>query len=225
MATSRRRERDLARRRFERRRQVELERRARAKKRNTVIGASLGTLLVLGATIGLIVGLSSGSSKKSAATPRVNTISPTPTSSAQSQPAPKKCAPIKPNPPATGQPTVPDVKGKAPTKLVTKNIKVGHGPAVKKGGTISVDYIGASCATGQVFDASYRNGGKPIKVTPLGSSPVIEGWDQGLVGMRAGGVRELVIPAALAYAGSPPGNAPTFNNDTLIFLVTAKSVG
>jgi peptidylprolyl isomerase len=223
VATSRRRERELARRRFERRRQAELERRARAKKRNTVIGASLGTVVVLGAVIGLIVGLSSGSSKTNAKT-KVNTLSPSASSSSQSQPAPTKCAKISPNPPAKGQPTVPDVTGKAPTKLVIKDVKVGHGPAAKKGSSLSVTYIGVSCASGKVFDASYKHGGQPFSVSPLGSASVIQGWNEGLIGMRAGGVRELVIPAALAYGAAPAGQAPTFPNDTLIFLVTAKSV-
>jgi peptidylprolyl isomerase len=224
VATSRRRERELARRRFERRRQAELERRARAKKRNTVIGATVGTVVVLGAVIGLIVGLSSGSNSKTNAKTKVNTLSPSASSSAQSQPAPKKCAKISPNPPAKGQPMVPDVTGKAPTKLVSKDVKVGHGPAAKKGSNLSVTYIGVSCASGKVFDASYKHGGQPISVSPLGSASVIQGWNEGLIGMRAGGVRELVIPAALAYGAAPPGQAPTFPNDTLIFLVTATSV-
>jgi peptidylprolyl isomerase len=223
VATSRRRERELARRRFERRRQAELERRARAKKRNTVIGATAGTVVVLGAVIGLIVGLSGGSSKTNAKT-KVNTLSPSASSSSQSQAAPTKCAKISPNPPAKGQATVPDVTGKAPTKLVTKDVKVGHGPAAKKGSSLSVTYIGVSCATGKVFDASYKHGGQPFTVTPLGTASVIPGWNEGLIGIRAGGVRELVIPAALAYGTAPPGSAPTFPNDTLIFLVTAKSV-
>lgn len=225
MATSRRRERDLARRRFERRRQAELERRAHAKKRNTVIGASVGTLAVIGLVIGLIVGLAGGSNKAANAKTQVNTLSPSASASASTanQPAPTKCAKISPNPPAKGQPTVPDVTGKAPTKLVVKDVKKGHGPAAKQGSTLEVTYIGASCATGQVFDATYRDGGQPIKVSPLGTANVIPGWNAGLVGMRAGGVRELVIPAPLAY-GSDPAGAPTFPNDTLIFLVTANSV-
>jgi len=233
VATSRRRERELARRRFERRRQAELERRARAKKRNTVVGATLGTLLVLGAVIGLVIGLSGGGSKGKPNATKTNTIGPSSTPSTPASPAalahpPTKCAPIKPNPPQKGQPKVPDVKGKAPTKLVVKDVKKGHGTAAKKGSTLSVDYIGASCSTGQIFDATYEDGGKPFPVTPLGSASVIAGWNQGLIGMRAGGVRELIIPATLGYgaAGSPAqGTHPGIKgNETLIFLVTAKSV-
>jgi peptidylprolyl isomerase len=154
----------------------------------------------------------------------VNTLSPSASSSALSQPAPKKCTPINPNPPAKGEPTVPDVKGKAPTKLVTKDLKVGHGAAAKSGQTMTVKYVGVSCATGKVFDASYTDGSPKQEISfPLGQGQVIPGWDKGLVGMKVGGVRELVIPGALAYATNPQG-APTFPNDTLIFVVTAMSI-
>jgi peptidylprolyl isomerase len=223
LATSRRRERELARRRFERRRQAELERRARAKRRNTIIGAVIGVVAVI--VVLVIVGIfviGGGNSKKKTGV-QANS---TPTSSTSSTPAPAaptKCATIKPNPPAKGQPTIPPVKGKVPASLVKKDITKGHGPAAKAGATMEVTYIGVSCDTGKVFDATYRDGGKPFKVTPLGSASVIQGWNQGLEGMRAGGVRELIIPAALGYgaSGSPPAIQ---GNDTLIFLVTAKSV-
>jgi peptidylprolyl isomerase len=223
VATSRRRERELARRRFERRRQAELERRARAKKRNTVIGASIGTVLVLGGVIGLIVGLAGGSNKKATAHP-ASSLSPSASPASQSQPAPKTCAKISPNPPANGEPTVPDVTGKAPTKLVSKDLKVGHGAGAKSGDTLTVKYIGVSCATGKVFDASYTDGSPKQEISfPLGQGQVIPGWDKGLVGIKVGGVRELVIPGPLAYATNPQG-APTFPNDTLIFLVTAEAI-
>jgi peptidylprolyl isomerase len=221
VATSRRRERELARRRFERRRQAELERRARAKRRNTIVGASTGTAAVIAGVVILIVALTGGSGdKKPKASPTAN---PTATAStAANQAAPKRCTKINPNPPEKGDPKVPDV-GKDPSKLVTKDIKVGHGPAAKKGSTLAVDYIGVACSTGTVFDSTQKEGGKPFSVTPLGTASVIPGWNQGLIGMKAGGVRELVIPGPLAYADDPSG-APTFANDTLIFLVTAKSV-
>lgn len=224
MATSRRRERELARRRFERRRQAELERRAKAKKRNTVLGAVIGTVAVI--VVLVLVGLSvfggNGSKKNVAAASASPTATPTSTA-AVDKPAPKKCKKISPNPPAKGQPTIPDVKGKDPTKLVTKDIKVGHGPAAKDGDNMKVDYIGIGCSTGTVFDATYKDGGKPLAVTNLGQAQLIEGFNKGLVGMKAGGQRELIIPGPLAYA-STPSSAPTFGNDTLIFYITAKSV-
>lgn len=223
MATSRRRERELARRRYERRRLREMEIRARRRRRNTIIGAAVATAAVIAGIIALAVGLSGGGGKKATV---ASSATPTPTVSTSPTPppaAPKKCAAIKPNPPSKGQPTVPDVKGKAPTKLVVNDVKTGHGPAAKKGATVSVTYIGIACSTGKVFDASYLHGNQPFPVKPLGQASVIQGWNQGLIGVKAGGVRELVIPAALGYGatGSPPAIAP---NETLIFLVTVKSV-
>jgi FKBP-type peptidyl-prolyl cis-trans isomerase len=223
VANSRRRERELARRRYERRRLREQEQRVRRRRRNTIVGAGVAALLVIGGIVWLAIALSGGSDKKVSAADKVS-ASPTPSASETAPPAaPKKCAPIKPNPPAKGQPTVPDVKGTAPSKLVVKDVKTGHGAPAKKGADVSVTYIGASCSTGKVFDASYLHGGQPFDVKPLGQASVIQGWNQGLIGVKAGGVRELVIPASLGYGpqGQPPTIAP---NETLIFLITVKSV-
>jgi peptidylprolyl isomerase len=224
VATSRRRERELARRRFERRRQAELERRARAKRRNTIIGAVVGVVVVLagiGVAAWAVVG--NGSSPKSTVKAK-SSLSPSPSPSTKAPPPPKRCKKITPNPPAKGEPTIPDVKGKAPTKLVSKDIKPGHGNQAKLGDKVVVKYVGVSCSTGKVFDASYTDPANPTtkqKTFPftLGQGQVIQGWDQGVVGMKKGGVRELIIPASLAYgtAGSPP---KIRGNETLIFLIT-----
>jgi peptidylprolyl isomerase len=230
VATSRRRERELARRRFERRRQAELERRARAKRRNTVVGAIVGTFVVLAALVGGGIALSHHHGKSNAAGIKPATTptpTPTPTTPTPAPPAPKKCATIKPDPPAKGDPSVPDVKGKAPKKLVVHDIKIGHGPAAKAGSKMLVKYVGIACSTGKVFDASYTD---PANATTkqhdfpftLGKKQVIPGWDQGLVGIKAGGVRELVIPSALAYGTT--GQGSILGNETLIFLVTAVKV-
>src|SRR5205814_394428 len=71
--------------------------------------------------------------------------------------------------------------------------------------------------------AARLDGNQPFDVKPLGQASVIQGWNQGLLGVKSGGVRELVIPAALGYGaqGSPPTIKP---NETLIFLITVKSV-
>jgi FKBP-type peptidyl-prolyl cis-trans isomerase len=228
VATSRKRERELARRRFERRRQQELARRARAKRRNTILGSVLATAVVLAVVGVVIASLAGGSTKKKTSVDAAATATPsasTPSSASTSPPpaAPTHCAKISPDPPAKGQPTIPQVTGKAPTKLVVKDVKKGHGRAAQKGDTLSVTYIGVACSTGKVFDASYKHGNTPFPVKPLGTAQVIQGWNQGLIGMKAGGVRELVIPASLGYGtqGSPP---TIKGNETLIFLVTAKSV-
>ena len=221
MANSRRRERELARRRYERRRMREMEIRARRRQRNIIAGAVVATLAVIGGIVALAIGLSGGGKPKPQAqvTPST-TVSASPT---PPPPPPAKCAPIKPNPTKKGEPTVPDVKGKPSSKLVVKDVKTGHGAPAKKGADVSVTYIGISCSTGKVFDASYLHGNQPFDVKPLGQASVIQGWNQGLLGVKSGGVRELVIPAALGYGaqGSPPTIKP---NETLIFLISVKSV-
>jgi peptidylprolyl isomerase len=229
VATSRRRERELARRRFERRRQLEMERRAKAKKRNTWLGASIGTVAVLAVGGYLIYHFATNSSKAptAAASPAAaSTAAPTPTPSPSLSTAPvkapTKCAKISPDPTATGQPTIPQVKGKLTKKLVVKDVKKGHGPAAKAGASLSVTYIGVSCDTGKVFDATYKDGGTPFSVTPLGTASVITGWNKGLIGVKAGGVRELVIPASEAYGAT--GSGAIAPNDTLVFLITVNSL-
>jgi FKBP-type peptidyl-prolyl isomerase-like protein len=225
VATSRRRERELARRRYERRRMREMERRAKTRRRNTILGACVGTVVVIVGIILLAVNLSGSNKNKTTAlatSPTPNASPTLPTSPTPPPPAPTKCAAIKPNPPAKGQPKIPDVTGKAPTKLVVKDVKVGRGRAARKGDTVSVLYIGASCSDGSIFDASYKHGNQPFAVKPLGQAQVIAGWNQGLVGVKPGGVRELVIPASLGYG--PTGQPPIKPNETLIFLITVKSV-
>ena len=95
------------------------------------------------------------------------------------------------------KPTITKPSGDPPTKLVTKDIFVGKGPAAKDGDKLSMQYLGALYETGKQFEASWDSG-KPFDFT-LGQGDVIQGWDQGIVGMKAGGRRLLVIPAELAY--------------------------
>ncbi|KAJ7497410.1 hypothetical protein FB451DRAFT_1211373 [Mycena latifolia] len=94
-----------------------------------------------------------------------------------------------------------------------KDTKVGTGPAVKKGNTVSMRYIG-KLPNGNIFDSNTK--GKPFSFH-LGKGEVIKGWDEGIVGMQVGGERLLTIPPGMAYgkrnqAGIPP-------NSTLIFEV------
>ncbi|OGO27148.1 MAG: peptidylprolyl isomerase [Chloroflexi bacterium RBG_16_52_11] len=89
----------------------------------------------------------------------------------------------------------------------------GSGAEVKAGDTVSVHYTGW-LTDGTKFDSSLDRD-KPFQLQ-VGAGGVIQGWDEGLVGMKVGGERRLTIPAALAYgeAGSPPVIPP---NATLIF--------
>jgi peptidylprolyl isomerase len=225
VATSRRRERELARRRYERRRQAELERRARNKRRNTIAGAVTGTAIVIAVLLILTFTVFTGSGKKSTASLKTHA---TPSTSASASPtaapaAPTKCAAIKPNPPIKGAPVVPPVTGKVPTKLTTKDIQVGHGKAATTGSSVDVYYVGVSCSTGKMFDSSWSHPPlAPFTVSPLGSASVISGWNKGLIGVRAGGIRELIIPAADGYGSQ--GSGAIKPNETLIFVVKVKSV-
>jgi peptidylprolyl isomerase len=95
--------------------------------------------------------------------------------------------------------------GPAPTALVVKTLVEGTGPAVVKGKKIVVQYLGALWDGGKVFDASWQRGGVPIAFS-IGTGNVIAGWDEGLVGVKAGSRVLLVIPSDKAYgdAGRPP---------------------
>ena len=123
--------------------------------------------------------------------------------------------------PLSKEPTVTPPSGPAPTKLVTKELIVGTGPEAKAGDSVTVNYVGVLYKGGKVFDASWkRNETFPFV---LGKSQVIPGWEQGIVGMKVGGRRELIIPSNLAYGtkGSPPTIPP---NSALIFVVDLLAV-
>ncbi len=109
----------------------------------------------------------------------------------------------------------------APTELVTNDIVEGEGPAAKDGDKVTVQYVGALYDSGKEFDASWDRG-EPFELT-LGGGTVIQGWDQGLVGMKAGGRRELIIPPDLGYGAQ--GSPPTIPADaTLVFIVDMISI-
>lgn len=114
------------------------------------------------------------------------------------------------------KPKIPRPKGDTPSQLVVKDIVEGKGAAAQPGDTVQVQYVGVSFSNGEQFDASWDNGA-PFDF-PLGQQQVIPGWDQGVVGMKVGGRRELVIPPDLGYGeqGSPPAILP---NETLVFVI------
>jgi peptidylprolyl isomerase len=177
-------------------------------------------LAALGAAV-LIAGCGSSSSsgtigvgnENSADNTLATSTSTTPTTSTSATTASVKT-------PTTGplskEPKVTPPSGPAPTKLVTKDLIVGTGPEAKAGESVTVNYVGVLYKGGKVFDASWkRNETFPFV---LGKGQVIPGWEQGIVGMKVGGRRELIIPANLAYGakGSPPTIPP---NSALIFVV------
>lgn len=100
-------------------------------------------------------------------------------------------------------------------ELVIEDLVQGEGPVVKNGDTVQVHYTGW-LTNGNKFDSSLDRG-QPFKVT-VGAGAVIKGWDQGLLGMQAGGKRRLTIPAELAYGNQGVGNIIPANA-TLIFEI------
>lgn len=110
--------------------------------------------------------------------------------------------------------------GPAPTELVSRDLVEGTGPVAKTGDTVTVQYVGVDYKTGEQFDASWDRG-EPYTF-PLGAGEVIPGWDQGVVGMKVGGRRELIIPPELAYGPQQVG--PIAPNSTLVFVVDLVAV-
>ncbi len=123
--------------------------------------------------------------------------------------------------PAKTKPEITVPKGKAPKTLVIKDIEKGTGATAEAGKQVTVQYVGVSAVNGRQFDASWDRG-EPFSFQ-LGSGGVIQGWDQGVEGMKVGGRRQLVIPPDLAYGaeGSPPSIGP---NETLVFVIDLLSV-
>ncbi|HWY79416.1 MAG TPA: FKBP-type peptidyl-prolyl cis-trans isomerase [Candidatus Sulfotelmatobacter sp.] len=99
-------------------------------------------------------------------------------------------------------------------KLQITNEKIGTGAAVKKGDTVQINYVG-TLANGTKFDASADHGG-PF-TTQIGVGQVIKGWDEGIIGMKVGGKRKLIIPPSFGYGDQGAGLIPP--NSTLDFQV------
>lgn len=107
------------------------------------------------------------------------------------------------------------------TELQVTDEVVGAGAAAAAGDSVTVNYVG-SLTNGTVFDASANHGSTGFTFS-LGAGQVIQGWDQGIVGMKEGGKRKLVIPPGLAYGSQSIGNVIPANA-TLIFEVELLKV-
>jgi peptidylprolyl isomerase len=108
-----------------------------------------------------------------------------------------------------------------PDDLVVTEITEGDGAEATSGSTVSVHYVGVAHSTGEEFDASY-NRGTPLEFR-LGVGQVIQGWDQGVEGMKVGGRRQLVIPPHLGYGDRGAGGVIQ-PGETLIFVVDLLDV-
>lgn len=192
-------------------------------------------LLVLVALIGLALaapgcGDDSGSSSTTAAQQtqtqtQTQTQPTTPTQTTETAaPKARKVTPSAGEADPKRKPKVPKGNGSPPSKLVAEDLIAGTGKRAKAGDTVAVQYVGVLFRNGKEFDASWagKRAGRPFEFG-LGNGQVIPGWDQGVVGMKVGGRRKLIIPADLAYGaqGFPPDIPP---DAALIFDIDLEKV-
>lgn len=203
------------------------------RRRNQTIGGILAVLAVIGIAWFTFTHLPSGkSSSATGATGATASNCPVPTATAIGP------QPVNPNTgPAATPPALPtnaktqseQVSYTAPdgtdktTTLQYVIITQGCGAAVKTGDTVSVNYTGWLQSTGKMFDSSLQAGRTPFSVH-VGQGEVIKGWDAGLVGMKPGETRRLIIPGEIAYGAQGSGSTIP-PNATLVFDVTLLSIG
>lgn len=104
-------------------------------------------------------------------------------------------------------------------KLEIIDLKEGEGEEVKAGATITAHYTGALAKDGTIFQSSHDSG-QPVSF-PL--SGVIQGWQEGVPGMKVGGKRRLIIPASMAYGDQAQADIPA--NSDLVFDIELVKIG
>jgi len=121
----------------------------------------------------------------------------------------------------TAPPPITVPTGPPPTQLESSDLITGTGATAEKGDSVTVQYVLVNYATEQELQSSWTS--QPFTFT-LDASPemVIKGWDQGVLGMKVGGRRELIIPPGLAYDSDPPSGIPS--DATLIFVIDMLKV-
>lgn len=102
------------------------------------------------------------------------------------------------------------------TSLQSADLEQGNGATAKDGDCLVMKYYGTLASNGTKFDENFTQA--TAFAFTLGQGQVIEGWDKGLVGMKVGATRRLVIPAAQAYGSQSPSAAIPANSD-LVFVV------
>jgi peptidylprolyl isomerase len=144
----------------------------------------------------------------------------TPTATAAAQPANVDAIANGIGKDTGSKPEIVAPEGDPPSRLVVRDIVKGKGPKAKAGDQLTMNYVGVAWSNGQQFDASWDHGQTfPFQ---LGAQMVIPGWDQGMVGMRKGGRRLLIIPPDLGYGAQ--GAGPIGPNETLVFAVDLEKI-
>src|SRR5580704_6697164 len=116
------------------------------------------------------------------------------------------------------KPVITRPEGEPPKELDILDIVVGEGEPALPGATVEVHYVGVQFKDGVEFDASW-NRGETIKFPLRG---LIQGWQEGIPGMRVGGRRQLTIPPHLAYGES--GSGHQLAGETLVFIIDLLGV-
>ena len=116
--------------------------------------------------------------------------------------------------------TIPD--GAPPTDLQIEDLVEGDGAEANAGMQVTVDFVGVSWSTKREFEASWHR--NDTFTFGLGAGQVIQGWDQGVQGMKVGGRRRLTIPPDMGYGQFGAGGV-IGPNETLVFVVDLRSVG
>jgi peptidylprolyl isomerase len=104
--------------------------------------------------------------------------------------------------------------------LTISDITVGTGAEAKAGATVTMQYVGAAASTGKTFDSSWKTG----KAVPFDLSQIITGIADGVPGMKVGGRRLIVMPAAQGFGANPPANLGVKAGEALVFVVDLVSV-
>ena len=111
------------------------------------------------------------------------------------------------------KPTINVSNEPAPTDLVIEDIVIGEGEEAQAGGMVKVHYLGVDYQTGDEFDSSWDRG----EAAEFPLAGLIEGWQEGIPGMKVGGRRQLIIPPEKAYG--PAGGGHPLSGRTLVFVI------
>ena len=211
-------------------REMRLAAEAKAKKRRRQIRNTIIVAVIAGIVIGIVFLTSSNNTpKKSATTTTTTTTAPTTTtttvagSTTTTVPATIAAIPaadLSPAGTAGKAPTVVVPPGSPPTQLESADLITGTGPAAKTGDALTVQYVLATYSSRKTVQSSWTS--QPFTFT-LGQG-VIQGWDQGVVGMKVGGRRELIVPPSLGYGSTAQGTGIAAN-DTLVFIIDLVKIG
>jgi FKBP-type peptidyl-prolyl cis-trans isomerase len=221
MATSKRERQKAARR-------EKLERMQRHARRRKNIRRGVIVAIIAALVIGISAALFSGG--KSPATTTTTTAAATATTTTTTVPTttttvdvPSSFAPVS-DPSAAGTfgkaPTVTVPTGAAPTVMEASNLITGKGAVARQNDTVELEYVLATYSTHKVVQSSWTS--SPL-TDKLADTSFIPGFFEGVVGMRVGGRRELVIPPSLGYGDEAPGGGIA-KNDTLVFVIDLLKV-